>query len=228
MRVIGIIWICLVLVAGCKVTPPVKPQTWPHSGTKIEESLKTVTPAREAIQAAAVEIKTEAAQPKPDAEVIDKQADVVIENASSIQTEEPKIAMAAQAAQDTEKLLKQANDSISALQNKIVDLQEQSKLFFRWIILGAIVLASAGAGLGMYLGNLRLVLAAPIGGGICVALAIISGTIYQWRNAILIGLCISAAVIGIALFVEWKKSGSVLNLFRANDKPTTVVPEATK
>ena len=221
----------LILLCGCGSSPRVTHQPLPQASNEIEKAVSVVAPARAEIQKAATEIKVTAktadpAKAAPALASIDKQADVVIVNAAKIAEQEPVLALAAQAAAATEEQVPVLLASIDELQATVQEIKDEAKArdeaWARKITLGVITIASLAAGVGMWLGNTRLTIAAGLSGAIGVVLSILAGAVYAWRNAILIGVAVMVVVAAACMFVEWKKNGNIANVFRETDKPVAL------
>ena len=107
------------------------------------------------------------------------------------------------------------------------DLDTAHTALFKWLIAGAIALGSIGAGIGLYLGNIRVAIAAGIAGAVGAIAAVLVGAIYRWQNVILLSMgiliAVAAIVVGIIVFIDWRKGKSLANAFRAVDKPVVKV-----
>jgi hypothetical protein len=232
MKVAFIVWVVLTLtlavalLASCNGVPVIHDQPVIPTSDHIAGVRKMVGEARCEVQKAGTSIKADvkplvankdAAVSVPAAR-IDKAADVVVAGAGKIQAQEAVLAVAVQQAAVDEAAKKEAAEREAALRTQLAEAQSMASTY-RLITLIAILLGAVGCGIGFWLKNLRLSVAAPLVGGVAAVLVAVFKAADRWSGWLLAGVAVLVAVTGVCLVVEWWKNRSLANTLRETEKP---------
>jgi hypothetical protein len=218
--------LAFVLFASCNGAPVIYDQPVIPTSDHIAGVGKMVGEARCEVQTAGISIKAdvkpltvaENATVAATAKRIDKAADAVLAGAGKIQAQEAVLAVVGKQAVVDEAGSKAKDEKIVDL-TKERDHEKSMASTYRLITLIAILLGAVGCGIGFWLKNLRLSVAAPLVGGVAAVLVALSRAADRWSGWLLAGVAVLVAVTGVCLLVEWWKNRSLANTLRETEKP---------
>lgn len=114
---------------------------------------------------------------------------------------------------------------IKELSDRVADLEKEAASrearMWRWLTVLGIAVASVGAGVGFWIKNLRLSLAAVISGGVAVVGVMLAGALAEWSWMLALAVAVVVAVIGVCFVLEWRKTGSFFGTVKESVAPKT-------